>query len=174
VKECSEIGDVFKPLEQVTNNFDLNILRKVIMNAGAKAADEYSIKYLQDTIKQRVHSLGKNPSKASLNKLINLLRAINSVLSGRKPSEVELANIIYATDDMRLVSQYVISSLQNSKDSINDALSQKKTDSSSIIKNFENIKCTFLLSRLLQEYAHIVGPTIDEGKKEIEKEHIVY
>lgn len=164
--EYKEIDNIFKPLQQVTNDFDLSILRKTIMNAGAKAADEYAIQYLQDTLKQRVHGLCKSSSKASLNKLVNLLRATNSVLSNRKSSTVELSNIIYATNEMRLVSQYVISSLQNAKDTIIDAFSLKKTDSRCTTKNFGDIKCTFLLSRLLQEYAHIVGPSIDKGKKE--------
>jgi hypothetical protein len=157
----------FKCLEQVSNHLDLNILRKVIMNAGAKAADEHSVKYLQDTLKHRVHDLDKSPSKASLNKLINLLCAINSILSGRKPSEADLSNIIYATDSMSLVSKYVIASLQNAKDSISDAISQTKADSSEMMsKNFDHVKCIFHLSRLLQEYAHIVGPAVDKGKKE--------
>lgn len=70
-------------LEHITNKLDLNILRRVIMGAGAKTPDAQSVTYLKNTLKQRVEGLDENASKNTLEKIINLLNAINSVLSNR-------------------------------------------------------------------------------------------
>lgn len=79
----TELENALVSLDHVTNELDLNICRRVIMNASAKTPDAHSVTYLEQTLKQRTESLDNNASKASLRKLINLIKAINLVLSNR-------------------------------------------------------------------------------------------
>lgn len=72
---------------------------------------------------------------------------------------------------MSKISHYVITSLEEAKASISSILEHVKqescTEKASIIaqhkSEFESIKYVFHLTRLLQEYARIVGPQVDEG-----------
>lgn len=79
----ANIEAVQNSLEHITNKLDLNILRRVIMGAGAKSPDAHSISYMQNALQQRVEGLDKDASKNTLTKVINLLNAINSVLVNR-------------------------------------------------------------------------------------------
>lgn len=160
--------NVLNSLESVTNDLDLNILRKIILSAGAKIPEEHSVNYFKDTLNRRVEDLGQSPVLA---KLINLLRAINLALGSRKAADVDLSNVVYAVDTISRVSKYIITSLTRAKATIATILDQVKSNpkqTSEIIQDkstiFDNIKRIFHLTRLLQEYARIVGPTVDEGK----------
>lgn len=160
--------NVLSSLESVTNELDLNILRKIILSVGAKIPEEHSVNYFKDTLNRRVEDLGQSPVLA---KLINLLRAINLALGSRKAADIDLSNVVYAVDAVSKVSKYIITSLTRAKTTIATILDQVKSNpeqAPEIIQNkaviFDNIKRIFHLTRLLQEYARIVGPTVDEGK----------
>ncbi|CEP18278.1 hypothetical protein [Parasitella parasitica] len=165
--DLKDTANTFSSLENVTNELDLNILRKIILNAGAKQPMEQSVKYLEETSKRRVQKLGQSPV---LNKSINLLRAINLTLSGRKTSDFNLSSIVYAVDTVSIISKYIITSLTRAKttiDTISEQVKSSPEQTFHIIQEeraiFDNIKRTFHLTRLLQEYARIVGPTIDQA-----------
>ncbi|KAK4518451.1 BHLH domain-containing protein [Mucor velutinosus] len=159
--------DLYSSLDSVTNELDLNILRKIILSAGAKVPEEHAVNYFKETLQRRVQDLGQSPELA---KLINLLRAINLALSTRKAADVDLSNTIYAVDTVSQVSKYIIASLTRAKSTIATILDQVKSkpkETSSIVQEkttiFDNMKRIFHLTRLLQEYARIVGPTVDEA-----------
>lgn len=159
--------DVYASLDSVTNELDLNILRKIIPSAGAKVPEKHAVGYLKETLQRRVHDLGQSPD---LTKLINLMRAINMTLSTRKAADVDLSHIVYAVDTVSQVSKYIITSLTRAKSTIATILDQvkgKPQETSSIIQEktaiFDNMKRIFHLTRLLQEYARIVGPAVDEA-----------
>ncbi|KAL7313294.1 hypothetical protein PS15m_007055 [Mucor circinelloides] len=159
--------DVFNSLESVTNELDLSILRKIILSAGAKIPEEHAVKYFKNTLQRRVQDLGQSPE---LTKLINLLRAINLALSSRKAADVDLSSVVYAVDTVSQVSKYIITSLTRAKSTITTILDQVKSkleETPDIIQEktaiFDNIKRIFHLTRLLQEYARIVGPAVDEA-----------
>lgn len=160
--------NVLNSLENVTNDLDLNILRKIILSAGAKIPEEHSVNYFKDTLNRRVEDLGQSPVLA---KLINLLRAINLALGSRKAADVDLSNVVYAVDTISRVSKYIITSLTRAKSTIatiSDQVKSNPKQTPEIIQDkstiFDNIKRIFHLTRLLQEYARIIGPTVDEGK----------
>lgn len=84
---------------------------------------------------------------------------------------MDITNIIYATESISEVSKYITSSLQDAKSSISNILDEVKEESSEKAKliaehksKFESIKHIFHITRLLQDYARIVGPSVDEGK----------
>ncbi|GAA5808334.1 hypothetical protein MFLAVUS_001724 [Mucor flavus] len=163
----TNIEAVQNSLEHITNKLDLNILRRVIMGAGAKSPDAHSISYMQNALQQRVEGLDKNASKNTLTKVINLLNAINSVLVNRKQADVDLTNIVYATEYISKISKYINSSLQDAKSEISSILEEVKVDEQSSFvdkhkSKFETIKHIFHITRLLQDYARIVGPSVDE------------
>lgn len=83
VEGSKELETIGNSLEQITNELDLSILRRVILSAGAKTPDAHSVSYLQSTLAQRIQGLTKNVSNNTLGKIINLLKAINNVLSSR-------------------------------------------------------------------------------------------
>ncbi|KAI9329591.1 Urb2/Npa2 family-domain-containing protein [Pilaira anomala] len=164
-----EVETVKNSLEHITNKLDLNILRRVIMGAGAKTPDAQSVTYLKNTLKQRVESLDENASKNTLEKIIDLLNATNSVLSNRKQSEADLTNIVYAVEHISKISKFIDSSLQNAKSSISNILEEVKSVSgekpafiAEHKSKFETIKHIFHITRLLQDYARIVGPNVDD------------
>ncbi|RCI02663.1 hypothetical protein CU098_008721, partial [Rhizopus stolonifer] len=166
----SQEREALDSLERVTNKLDQHILRKMIMNAGSKTPDEHSLTYLQDTLRQRVVGLEKNDQKVTLTKLINLLSAINSVLANSKSSEVDLSNAVYAVNALSQISSYITCSLNKAKKIVSSILEQvtKANQSEAQIiadheGTFEQIKLVFNLTRLVQEYARIVGPTVDEA-----------
>lgn len=78
-----ELENVRNSLEQITNELDFSILRKIIMSAGTKAPDAQSISYFQTTVTQRVQEVATDVSKVTLGKIINFLKAINNVLTSR-------------------------------------------------------------------------------------------
>lgn len=78
--------------------------------------------------------------------------------------------MIYATDTISEVSKFITLSLQDAKSSISTILSEfkdepsKKADVIAEHKSkFDSIKHIFHITRLLQDYARIVGPDVDEG-----------
>ncbi|KAI8331286.1 Urb2/Npa2 family-domain-containing protein [Blakeslea trispora] len=156
-------------LERTTCEIDQQVLRKMIMNASSKTPDQHASTYLHNTLQQRTAGLEKDDSQITLVKLIDLLCAINSVLAHRKVNEVDLSDIVYATDTMSQTSQYIIASLQAGK-TIVDTVSKKISDNEDSRQKifvdyqatFVTIKHIFHLTRLVQEYAHIVGPAVDE------------
>lgn len=159
--------DVYNSLESVTNQLDLNILRKIIMSAGAKVPEEHAVNYFKETLQRRVQDLASSPQLA---KLINLLKAINLALSTRKAADVDLSNVIYAVETVSQVSKYIITSLTRAKGTITTILDQVKSkpdETRCIIQEraaiFANMKRIFHLTRLLQEYARMVGPTVDQA-----------
>ncbi|KAI8636630.1 Urb2/Npa2 family-domain-containing protein [Parasitella parasitica] len=162
-----DVVKTFNSLENITDELDLNILRKIISNAGAKQPAEQSVRYFKETLERRVQDLGESPVLA---KLINILRAINLALSGRKTADVDLSNIVYAVDTVSRVSQYIITSLTRAKATIatiSDQVKNNPEQTHHIIQEkatiFENFKRIFHLTRLLQEYARIVGPAVDQA-----------
>ncbi|KAI7907434.1 Urb2/Npa2 family-domain-containing protein [Cokeromyces recurvatus] len=162
-------------LEQTTNELDLNVLRKIILNASIKTPEEHSLKYFKDVLNQRTKVLNKDISLTHLNKLINLVNAINLVLANRKSTiEINLNNIIHVTDTISKVSQFVISYLNDTKNTISIIL-EKDNITNQVLQEykhtFECMKRVFHLTRLLQEYARIVGPNVDEviSAKELSK-----
>lgn len=78
-----DLNQIANSLQYVTNEFDLNILRKVMSSASGKNPDVHSTEYLQETLKQRVAPLGKTASYNSLEKAITLLKATNITLANR-------------------------------------------------------------------------------------------
>ncbi|KAI8370172.1 Urb2/Npa2 family-domain-containing protein [Choanephora cucurbitarum] len=156
-------------LEHTTSEIDQQVLRKMIMNASSKTPDQHAYRYLQDTLEQRIADLERNDDQVTLVKLIHLLCAINSVLAHRKVSEADLSNIAYAADTMSHISQYIVASLQTGKTTVT-TLSKKMSDNSDSRQQifidyqdaFVTIKHIFHLTRLVQEYAQIVGPAVDE------------
>lgn len=70
-------------LETITNELDVNVLRRIVMSAGVKNPDVQSMTYFDQTLKQRVEALDQHASKSTLWRVINLLNAINTVLSNR-------------------------------------------------------------------------------------------
>jgi hypothetical protein len=92
------------------------------------------------------------------------------VLKYRKFNSIDLTNVAYASDAMSKISEYIISSLEEAKVSISSMLIQVKESSDEKAKyvaqykpKFESIRHVFYLTRLLQDYARIVGPDVDEG-----------
>ncbi|KAI7891608.1 Urb2/Npa2 family-domain-containing protein [Mucor mucedo] len=169
VEGSKELENVRNSLEQITNELDFSILRKIIMSASTKVPDVQSISYLQTAMTQRVKELAKDVPKIALGKIINLIKAINNVLINRKSNEVDLTDVIYATDTISEVSKFITLSLQDAKSSISTILSEfkdepsKKADVIAEHKSkFDSIKHIFHITRLLQDYARIVGPDVDE------------
>lgn len=83
VEGSKELENVRNSLEQITNELDFSILRKIIMSASTKVPDVQSISYLQTAMTQRVKELAKDVPKIALGKIINLIKAINNVLINR-------------------------------------------------------------------------------------------
>ncbi|CAO3606615.1 unnamed protein product [Mucor hiemalis] len=157
-------------LESVTNELDVNVLRRVIVSAGVKNPDLQSTTYYQQTLRERVEALGQNASKSALWKVINLLNAINTVLGSRKSMDSDSDNIVNAVEYISKISQHVILCLQDAKTFVSELLLTIKNDkegvSATLLENntkFQNIKIVFHLTRLLQEYAHIVGSEVDDA-----------
>lgn len=79
-------------LETVTNELDVNVLRRIVVSAGVKNPDVPSTTYFEQTLKQRVEALDQYASESTLWKIINLLNAINAVLSNRYSNFIQFWN----------------------------------------------------------------------------------
>ncbi|KAI9477719.1 MAG: Urb2/Npa2 family-domain-containing protein [Benjaminiella poitrasii] len=164
-------------LEYITNELDLNILRRIILNASVKEPEEHSVKYFKDILDQRTKDLNKDISSISLSKLTNLLHAINLALTNRKTAKTEVdidSNIAYAVNTISKISQFSISYVERIKSTITEMLRENNVANQIIQENqytFDCMKKVFHLTRLLQEYARIVGPSIDDviSAKELSK-----
>jgi hypothetical protein len=73
-----------------------------------------------------------------------------------------------------VVSEHLDTMLQNTKTTISKLTKQignKKEDTDDILSGhiyeFNNIKQVLQLTRLIQTYAKMIGPDIDQGKREI-------
>jgi hypothetical protein len=91
-------------------------------------------------------------------------------LNNRKSNDADFSNVVYATEYISKITKYIISALEEANTSISMILVQIKdfsNDKSTLIRQhkskFENIKFIFHITRLLQDYARIVGPNVDEG-----------
>ncbi|KAI8967507.1 Urb2/Npa2 family-domain-containing protein [Mycotypha africana] len=153
-------------IKEISNNLDVQILRRVFPNATANEPDENSYRYLTDTLSQRITLQTGLAEASSVQSLINLLSAVNSTLKHRKPSD--LSNIMFVTEIISKVSSFIIDSLQSSKATIELFLKQQKDDPTEILNNSQpisllsNIDLILRLTCLLEEYTLIVGPSVDD------------